>query len=75
MSKTVFLFLSVFVLCGCGAKEHNIIYKDVLIPVKCQVKMPLKPRNDGTFEAHKKLMIYYLECENALKFCLGLKND
>lgn len=37
--------------------------------------MPLKPRNDGTFEAHKKLMIYYLECENALKFCLGLKND
>ncbi|WP_456058060.1 hypothetical protein [Campylobacter hominis] len=69
------VFITLILLCGCSAKNAQVTYKDVLIPVRCDIKMPLKPRNDGTFEAHKKLMIYYLECENALKYCLGKDNE
>ena len=39
----------------------------------CSIKPePVKPVNDGSFEAHKNKMIYYLRCESTLKYCLGL---
>ncbi|GKH61192.1 hypothetical protein CE91St25_15280 [Campylobacter ureolyticus] len=62
-------FLVIFT--GCGIKPEPV-YKEVLIPVKCQAKMPVKPVNDGSFESHKNKMIYYLRCESTLKQCLGL---
>lgn len=58
---------------GCSSKMGTI--KEVYIPVKCPLKMPLKPQNDGSFEAHKQLMIYYLECENIALQCTGAKNE
>ncbi|QOQ88196.1 hypothetical protein IMC76_08670 [Campylobacter corcagiensis] len=71
----VYLILVIsFILTGCASKE-KVIYKDILIPTKCDAKMPLKPANNGDFESHKAKMIYYMECENTLKFCLGIKDD
>lgn len=65
------LIVAVFFF-GCAAKEHEkIVFKDVFIPVKCQEKKPVKPENNGSFEAHKQIMLYYLECENLLKRCVG----
>ncbi|MBE2986651.1 hypothetical protein CCAL12920_08315 [Campylobacter sp. RM12920] len=73
--------LSVFaafalLLSGCAQKhipEPTVIYKEKLTPVKCNAQMPVKPKNDGTFEADKAKMIYYRDCENLLKQCLGIK--
>ena len=71
-------FLALFT--GCSIKPEPV-YKEVLTPIRCQAKMPVKPVNDGSFEAHKNKMIYYLRCESTLKYCLGLsqlkgdKND
>ncbi len=56
---------SVFALGGCGAKEPQI--KQVFIPVKCNLKMPLRPVESSDFEAHKALMAYFLKCEQIAK--------
>ena len=55
---------------GC-AREPKIIYKQVLTPVKCAAQMPLKPRGDESFESHKELMKYFVECESVAKYCTG----
>ncbi|AIR80142.1 hypothetical protein CSG_5910 [Campylobacter fetus subsp. venerealis str. 84-112] len=60
------VFASVFV--GC-AKET--IYKDVYIPVKCQIELESKPAFDGSFESAKELMSYFLRTEKKLKICVG----
>lgn len=71
MRIRIYLIVLISVIfCGCGEK---IIYKDVYLPVKCTAKMPQKPSNNGDFKSHKNLMIYFLECENLLKFCLGVE--
>lgn len=68
-------FLAIFVLLygllssGCSTKTNTI--NEVYIPVKCPLKMPLKPQNDSSFESHRDLMIYYLECENIAIKCTG----
>lgn len=54
---------------GCSSKTGAI--KEVYIPVKCPLKMPLKPQNNGDFKSHKEMMIYYLECENIAIKCTG----
>lgn len=68
--KICLIVLFSVIFSGCGQK---FIYKDVILPVKCTAKMPQKPKNNGDFESHKKLIIYFLECENLLKFCLGVE--
>ncbi len=73
IKKFLMLAFSFFIFCGCGGK--NLEYKKVYIPIKCQTQMPNKPKNRGDFASHKRFLIYLLECENRLKFCLGLKND
>ena len=69
------LFALIFT--GCVAKpqisEPHIIYQEKYVPVRCNAKMPLKPKNDGTFETDKKIAVYYRDCEKKLKQCLGIK--
>ena len=65
------VLLIAFIFTGCSIKPDPV-YKEVLTPIRCQAKMPVKPVNDGSFEAHKNKMIYYLRCESTLKYCLGL---
>lgn len=64
---------SVFALGGCGAKEPQI--KQVFIPVKCNLKMPLRPAESSDFEAHKALMAYFLKCEQIAKDCTQGANE
>lgn len=66
--RVLTLILLALFLGGCASKTE---YKEVYIPMKCPLKMPLKPQNDSSFESHRDLMIYYLECENIAKKCIG----
>ena len=69
--------LFALIFAGCAAKpqisEPHIIYKEKYVPVRCNAKMSLKPKNDGTFETDKKIAVYYRDCEKKLKQCLGIK--
>lgn len=69
--------LSALICAGCAAKpqtsEPHIVYQEKYVPVKCNAKMPVKPKNDGTFETDKQIAIYYRDCEKKLKQCLGIK--
>ena len=58
---------SVLALCGCAAK--NAGREKDHVPVKCDLKVPLKPAEDNSFEAHKELMRYFLKCEEIAKDC------
>lgn len=78
MSKTLFLiFVFALLFTGCTTKEvqTEYIYKDVYIPIKCNAKMPLKPQNDGSFEADKQKMIYFVRVEELLKKCIGVEDE
>ena len=74
MRAQVSLLLISFALCGCAVNEPTIIYKEKLTPVRCNAVMPDKPNNDGSFEAHKAKMIYFLKCEDLLKQCIGISD-
>jgi hypothetical protein len=59
---------------GCATKtkiETEYVYKDKYVPVKCNAAIPAKPKNNGTFEADKEKMIYYIKVESLLKECVG----
>jgi len=74
MKILLLMCLTLLLFSGCTVnqpKEPYIIYKDVLVPIKCNANMPNKPLNKGNFESHKALMIYYLQCEDLLKQCIG----
>lgn len=76
MRNLIIFAVLALLLAGCADKhapEPTVIYKDKFVPVRCNVQMPVKPVNDGTFEADKAKMIYYRDCENLLKQCLGIK--
>nr|DAX81749.1 MAG TPA: TRAF PROTEIN, TRAO PROTEIN, TRAN ADHESION, BACTERIAL SECRETION.5A [Bacteriophage sp.] len=65
---------------GCatdGPKAPTIIteYKEVPVPVRCNVEMPVKPYYDKKKpQTAKALAEYYLLCEDFLKQCLGIKD-
>lgn len=63
------LFLSVLLL-GCAAKPIvKMEIKEVYIPVRCNLEIPLKPKENGSFESHKELSLYYREVEQIAKDC------
>lgn len=71
--------LFTLIFAGCAAKpqasEPYIIYKEKYVPVRCNAEMPVKPKDDGTFETDKRIAIYYRDCEKKLKQCLGIKEE
>lgn len=67
MKWGIFLIFA-WLFVGC-AKET--IYKDVYVPVKCQMELENKPVFDGSFESAKELMSYFLRTEEKLKICVG----
>ena len=77
MIRILIFCLSALIFTGCAAKpqtsEPHIVYQEKYVPVKCNAKMPVKPKNDGTFETDKQIAIYYRDCEKKLKQCLGIK--
>lgn len=70
-SFLVLLVASAFL--GCAPKER-VVYKDVYIPVPCDVIVPKRPAFDGNFTSAKKIMIYLESLEKALDECKGDEN-
>lgn len=65
----IFLFLLASFI-GCAPKPIvKIQTKEVLIPIRCNLELPPKPKEDGSFESHKKLSLYYKEVEQIAKDC------
>lgn len=66
------------ILCGCAAKEPEIIsrtsYQDVNMPVRCEVELPPKPSFDETNPLTAgDVAAYYEEVERLLLVCVGEK--
>jgi len=73
------LFLIGLALCvflsGCAAKEPIVRteYKNVYIPIKCEVKIPVKPKFDpNNMQSAVELAKYYETCEALLKECANV---
>ncbi|WP_103624386.1 hypothetical protein [Campylobacter concisus] len=79
MIRILIFCVFVLIFAGCATKpqtsEPHIIYQEKYVPVKCNAKIPVKPKNDGTFEMDKQIAIYYRDCEKKLKQCLGIKEE
>lgn len=73
MKILVFLLFAVF-FAGCAAKPEIITktqYQDVYIPVKCQVKIPQKPKFDKKdLQSAKALAVYCRQVEALLMECV-----
>ncbi|ELS6283363.1 hypothetical protein R5S04_001755, partial [Campylobacter coli] len=50
-------------------------FKELKIPVKCPLKLPLKPFDYGDLESAKKISKYYLEVEDIAKLCTGEQDE
>ena len=73
------LFLIGLALClslsGCAKQEPLVRteYKDVLIPTKCKVSLPIKPKFDpDNMQSALELAKYYETCEALLGECAGV---
>ncbi|WP_139543949.1 hypothetical protein [Helicobacter pylori] len=71
--KLYFLaFVVVMVFTACAKK---IIYKEVKVPIKCDIEMPSRPSEHlEALEYLKALLIYTETLENDLKFCTKQPN-
>lgn len=65
----VFMFLGITFFAGCSKPTYKVRTQEVLIPIKCNLTLPLKPKEDGSFESHKALAIYYRQVEQIAKDC------
>ena len=74
MKILVFLLFALFFI-GCAAKPEIITktqYQDVYVPVKCQAKIPEKPKFDKKdLESARQISIYYKQIEALLKECIN----
>lgn len=62
--------ISGLVFVGCASKPvYKVQVKEVMVPVKCNLKLPDKPINENTFESHRQIMIYYRKVEQIAKDC------
>lgn len=66
----VLLALFALSFSACATKPIvKIKTQEVFIPVKCNLELPPKPQENGSFESHKALAKYYLEVEQIAKDC------
>lgn len=63
------LLVNAFIV-GCASSPiYKVQVKEVLVPTKCNLKLPQKPLENGSFESHKALAIYYKKVEQIAKDC------
>ena len=68
--KGFILILFALAFSACASKPvYKVEIKEVFIPVKCNLKLPKKPQENGSFESHRALSKYYLEIEQIAKDC------
>ncbi|MCQ2942444.1 hypothetical protein JT057_07545 [Helicobacter pylori] len=64
------LFLAGVISVSFNACAKKIIYRDVKVPVKCDIELPSRPSEHlETLEYLRALLIYTENLENDLKFC------
>lgn len=63
------LTLFAFSFSACSKPFYKIQTQEVLIPIKCNLELPLKPKENGSFESHKGLAVYYKQVEQIAKDC------
>lgn len=66
-------FILLFTLEGCSKPTYKVQVKEVLIPIQCNLELPNKPKEDGSFSSHKALAVYYKEVEQIAKDCVGFQ--
>ena len=73
MKILVFLLFALFFI-GCADKPEIITktqYQDVYIPVRCQAKIPEKPKFDKKdLQSARALAVYYRQVEALLMECV-----
>lgn len=72
---TIFLSFIVMMQQGCSTCKPQTItkieYKEKIIPVRCNVKIPEKPKfNDTDLSGDKALAKYYATVEKLLRGCV-----
>ncbi len=64
------LFLAFVFMISFNACAKKIIYREVKIPIKCDIELPTRPSEHlETLEYLRALLIYTETLENDLKFC------
>lgn len=64
------LFITAFLSKGCA--QPDVVYKEVKVPVKCDVKERKKPKQESNVVLYlKELLIYTEGLERDLAFCRG----
>ncbi len=65
------LILSTILLSACAKPLVKIETKEVFVPIQCDLELPTKPIDNGSFESHKQIAIYYKKIEQIAKDCTG----
>ncbi len=69
------LFLAFVFVISFNACAKKVIYKDVKIPIKCDIELPTRPSEHlEALEYLRALLIYTETLENDLKFCTKKTN-
>ena len=69
--SNIIIVTMLFLCSGCYAQVR---YKDVYVPVKCDVKIRKKPTNNGDLVQYMKELLIYVEgIERDLAYCRGDK--
>ncbi|WRB89178.1 hypothetical protein KVC24_03470 [Helicobacter pylori] len=69
------LFLAFVVGVSFSACAKKIIYREVKVPIKCDIEIPTRPSEHlEALEYLRALLIYTEMLENDLKFCNKLDN-
>ncbi|WRA92620.1 hypothetical protein E5L38_01020 [Helicobacter pylori] len=64
------LFLACVISVSFNACAKKIIFRDVKVPIKCDIQLPSRPNEHlEALEYLKALLIYTETLENDLKFC------
>lgn len=72
MKRGLMIFLPVFAFLLSACANHPVYRvetKEVLVPVKCNLQLPQKPQENGSFQSHKELMKYFVQVEQIAKDC------
>ncbi len=68
-SKSILAIFLLIFFSACSKPLYKIQTQEVLIPIQCNLELPKKPKENGSFESHKELAVYYKEVEQIAKDC------
>lgn len=73
MKANVSVLVLAFLLSGCA---KQVVYKEVKVPIKCDVPKAQKPKKQSNTIAYlKEVLIYAERLERDLDFCRGAESQ